>query len=193
MFSIRELFRFGAGCFPSRSRSQLLPSLWRPRVFHNCTLRGDIFFRYLLLLFSPFCPRNCALTVSCRYSFLFFFFRRLLARPVVSRALASRVRFRAPSSGLSYRCHQGQKGVGALGGPSSANDRDVTLSCTGADSLSSGRRHAKRTKICIRTGWSLYAAPATSTRPNEFSRSIMRTFVSLRTTCIARHNFTDRT
>lgn len=74
MFSVRELFRFGAGCLPSRSRSQLLPSLWRPRVFHNCTLRGDIFFRYLLLLFSPFCPRNCALTVSCRYSFLFFFF-----------------------------------------------------------------------------------------------------------------------
>ena len=51
------------------------------------------------------------------------------------------------------------------------NDRDVTLSCTGGrlSVVQRTTRHAKRSKICIRTGWSLYAALATSARPNELS------------------------
>lgn len=104
VFPSRELFRFGAGRAPLAAALAItgpLPS-GRPRVFRNyCTSR--YFFSsspsYLLLLFS-FCPRNCALTVFCRYFPLFFpppFFS------LSPSSFLSRRQFRASSSSFRER------------------------------------------------------------------------------------------
>lgn len=108
------------------------------------------FFSYLLLLFS-FCPRNCALTVFCRYFPLFSYFSSSFFLSLPFSSPPSRW-FRASSSFFFL----------------SARTLSLSLSCLvdicrwkGAegewwypfhDRPSRTTRDAKRGKICIRTG-----------------------------------------
>lgn len=185
VFPSRELFRFGAG---RAAPLHLLSSRgcarnYRPvpsgnLAFFATARRAAIFFSPTCCsFFSPaFCPRNCALTVFCRYFPLSCFFFPSLPFFFVAPRLVLRARE------LSLSLIDGREDGVLSPLNSSPNDRDATLS----------RPHltpanAKRGKICIRTGWiasrrgdHLYHVPTIPLR------SIMRTSVCVVTADVHR-------
>lgn len=144
----------------------------------------------MLLLFS-FCPRNCALTVFCRYFPLFF--------PPFFFSLSLFLSFSSPVSREFFFLSRERESVflslvdisrGREGGRESGG----SLSRTGGER--DGMRNVARFASELVLAGSLYAAVTISI---TFQRTFLSSFdyanvrVSSRPTCIARHNFTGRT
>lgn len=140
-----------------------------------------------MLLFS-FCPRNCALTVFCRYFPLFFppFF--FLSLPLPFFLVASFARVLLPFERESR--YFSLLSIFREGGRESGG----SLSRTGGER--DGMRNVARFASELVLAGSLYAAVTISI---TFQRTFLSSFdyanvrVSSRPTCIARHNFTGRT
>lgn len=196
VFPSRELFRFGAG---RAAPLHLLSSRgcarnYRPvpsgnLAFFATARRAAIFFSPTCCsFFSPaFCPRNCALTVFCRYFPLSCFFFPL--PPFLFRRPPSRSP-RARTLPLSYRR---PRGWCPLSSEFLAERSRCNALSTAPDPRERGMRNVAR--FASELAGSLHAAVTTSI---TFQRSLSvrlceRPCASSRPTCIARHNFTGRT